>query len=250
MDYGELMSVLCLLFQVLSISDPSVRMGSGDEAFGRIDYPSAVAAYEDVLRVQQSNPDILWRLARAYVCMGEVADPHRREQLFRTAESYARRCIAADSTCSEGHTWLAGALGYLAYYGGNGEQIRLSHEVLREARRAIDLNGNNDAAYSIKGSLYRALGNVGWLEKELAAILYGRIPPGSFEEAEAALKRAIELAPDVMRHHYELGVVYLDWGKKDEARRVLRHAATLPVRVAIDRPRREKIKELLAQIED
>jgi tetratricopeptide (TPR) repeat protein len=244
------MIVLCLLMQVLAAVDPPARIDAGDEFFGRIDYPSAVAAYEDVLREQNANPDVLWRLARAYVCMGEVAEAQRREELFRTAELYARRCIAADSTCSEGHSWLAGSLGYLAYYGGKGEQIRLSHEVLREANRAIELNGNNDAAYSIKGSLYRALANVGWVQKELAAILYGRVPTGSFDEAEAALKRAIELAPDVMRHHYELGVVYLDWGKKDEARAVLRHAATLPVRVAIDRPRLEKIKALLAQIED
>lgn len=244
------MIALCLLIQVLAVSDSSTPAGLGDEAFGRIDYPSAVSAYEDALRARQSNPDVLWRLARAYVCMGEVADPPRREELFRVAESYARRCLAADSLVSEGHTWLAGALGYLAYYGGKAEQIRLSHEVLREANRAIDLDGNNDAAYSIKGSLYRALGNVGWLQRELASILYGRIPQGSFPEAETALKRAIELAPDVMRHHYELGVVYLDWGKNDEARRVLRHAATLPVRVAIDRPRLEKIRELLGKLED
>lgn len=244
------MILYCLLLQVLAVSDPVTPMALGDEAFGRIDYPSAVAAYEDALRSRQSDPDVLWRLARAYVCMGEVADAHRREELFRSAEVYARRCIAADSTVSEGHSWLAGALGYLAYYGGKGEQIRLSHEVLQEANRAIDLNGNNDAAYSIKGSLYRALGNVGWLQKELASILYGKIPQGSFAEAEAALKKAIELAPDVMRHHYELGVVYLDWGKKDEARRVLRHAATLPVRVAIDRPRLEKIRELIGNLEE
>ncbi|MEK7251027.1 MAG: hypothetical protein AAB209_11470, partial [Bacteroidota bacterium] len=69
-----------------------------------------------------------------------------------------------------------------------------------------------------------------------------------FEEGEAALKKAIALAPDVMRHHYELAVLYLDWDRKDDAKEVLEVAATLPVRVAIDRPRLARIKELLASL--
>jgi hypothetical protein len=50
-----------------------------------------------------------------------------------------------------------------------------------------------------------------------------------------------------MRHHYELGVLYLDWGRVVEARQVLLHAAKLPIRVAIDRQRVEKIRQLLAE---
>jgi hypothetical protein len=50
-----------------------------------------------------------------------------------------------------------------------------------------------------------------------------------------------------MRHRYELAVLYLDWGKRGEARTVLLEAEKLPVRVAIDRPRLEKIRELLRE---
>jgi hypothetical protein len=49
-----------------------------------------------------------------------------------------------------------------------------------------------------------------------------------------------------MRHHFELGILYIDMGRKEEARKALEKGATLPVRTAIDRPRLEKIKELLA----
>jgi hypothetical protein len=51
-----------------------------------------------------------------------------------------------------------------------------------------------------------------------------------------------------MRHSYELGVLYLDWGRQDDAQRVLEEALSMPVRVAIDRPRREKIKPLLSRL--
>jgi len=47
---------------------------------------------------------------------------------------------------------------------------------------------------------------------------------------------------------YELGVLYLDMGKKAEAREALEKAAGLPIRTAIDRPRLERIRVLLSGI--
>ena len=161
---------------------------------------------------------------------------------------FARRCIERDSTNPRAHCWRAAALAYIALDAGKKEQVSLSHELLREVDRTLSLDPNDDAAYSIKGSFYRALGNVSWLQRQLAAIFIGRVPRGGFDEAEAALKKAIALAPEVMRHPYELGVLYLDMDRKEDARKVLQQAASLPVRVAIDRPRLKKIQELLANL--
>jgi tetratricopeptide (TPR) repeat protein len=219
---------------------------SGDEAFARIDYPAAIACYEDALAAHPGEPDLLWRLARASVCMAEVAVGGARVRLLLQAERYARRCIAADSTKGEGHTWLAGALGYIALGEGTENQLAISRELQHEAERAIELNAGDDAAYSILGSFYRALGNVGWVGRALASLFVGSVPRGGYAEAESSLKMAIAIAPDIMRHHYELGILYIDMGRKEEARRALEKGATLAVRTAIDRPRLEKIKELLA----
>jgi tetratricopeptide (TPR) repeat protein len=158
----------------------------------------------------------------------------------------ARRCVAVDSLSAAGHTWLAGALGYLALEAGMSQQLSLSQELHREALRAIELDARNDAAYSILGSFYRALGNAGWLKRALASLFVGSVPEGGFEESESMLKKASELAPDVMRHKYELGILYLDTGRDDLAREVLEQAALLPVKTAIDRPRLAKIREILS----
>ncbi len=224
-------------------------VATGDEAFTRIEYPAAVTFYKSALESMPDNPEILWRLARVYVCMGEVEEGPQAGEFLRKAELYGRRCLENDSTSAKAHTWLAGALGYLALNADAGEQVKLSHELLQHVERAIALDPQNDAAYSIKGSFYRALGNVGWLERRLATLFVGRIPDGGYEEAETALLQAIALAPDVMRHHYELGVLYIDWDRNEEALLALRKAMTLPVRVAIDRPRLEKIHTLLSELE-
>jgi tetratricopeptide (TPR) repeat protein len=236
-------SLLCCL-SLLAL-DPPAEMNAGDEAFYSIDYPDAISRYETALRVHAGDSRILWRLARVFVCTGEVAEGGARDTLFHAAERYARLCIAADSTVAEGHTWLAGALGYLALDAPAREQLDLTRELLHEVDRALALNADDDVALSIQGSCFRALGNIGWLQRQLASLFIGSVPSGGYREAETALKKAIALAPLVMRHVYELAVLYLDWGRKEEARAALEHAATLPVRTAIDRPRLEKIKALL-----
>ena len=243
------MLISCLLLLTsLAADDLPSRLAAGDDAFDAIDYPSAIESYSVALGQHPDDPEVLWRLARAYVCKGEVLEGDQRTADCRQAEQYARKCIERDSLNAEGHCWLAASLAYIALDAGRKDQVRLSHELLQEADRALALNPNDDAAYSIKGSFFRALGNVSWLQRQLAAIFIGRIPRGGYEEAEAALKKAIELAPGVMRHQYELGVLYLDMDRKEEARVVLQRAAALPVRVAIDRPRLKKIKELLVTL--
>ncbi len=237
-----------LLLSSLVTDDLSSMLTAGDEAFIAIDYPSAIEFYTTALSQYPDDADILWRLARVYVCKGEVLEGEQRAADCKQAELYARKCIERDSTRAEGHCWRAAALAYIALDAGRREQVRLSHELLGEVDRALALKPNDDAAYSIRGSFYRALANVGWLSRQLAAIFIGRIPRGGFEEAEEALKKAVELAPDVMRHQYELGVLYIDMDRREEARKVLQRAATLPVRVAIDRPRLKKIRELLLDL--
>jgi tetratricopeptide (TPR) repeat protein len=241
--------VFCLLLLQLMSGNHSAGLDSADDAFRRIDYQTALESYTSLQPSNPHRPDLLWRLARVLVCMGETADEPRRGEYFKSGELYARQCIALDSMSVEGHTWLAAALGYIAYYSDKPDQVHLAWEILKEADRAIQLDPRNDAAYSIKGSVYRALGGASWIERQLAQLFYGKLPPGGYEEGEEALKKAIALAPDVMRHHYELGVLYRDWGKMEESKASLGRARELPVRVGIDRPRLEKIKELLGTLE-
>jgi len=236
-----------LLGCALSISpaDTAGRLAEADAAFLRIDYPAALSSYLLALHHSPEDTESLWKLARILVLMYEVAPQEDQTELLRHAEEYAHRCIAGDSMVAEGHTWLAASLAYQALAAGGTEQLRLSHGLLEETEKALALNPDDDVSYSIRGSFFRALGNASWIEKGIAQLFVGDVPDGGYEESEIALRRAISLAPGIMRHHYELGVLYLDMGRRAEAERALRHAATLPVRIASDWPRLETIGELL-----
>lgn len=244
-----MMNGIVLLFGILLQSDLPATIGNGDQAFLRIDYPQSVLIYETIQRNRPDDPELLWRLARVHTCIAEVDTGDEQQRQLKKAEHYARECVRIAPEKAEGHTWLAGVLGYKALDASATDQIILSNELVYELDQALAINPDDDAAYSIQGSFYRALGNVGWLRRKLATLFIGKVPEGGFQEAEDALKHAIALAPDIMRHRYELGLLYLDMGRKEEAARCFEAAIALPVRVAIDRPRREKARTFLSELE-
>lgn len=240
------MMVIGLL--ALLVSDPATERLAGDSAFAAMQYMASIEHYAAAVATQGEGADLCWRIARSLVCTGEVQEGEARMESLREAERYARRAVVLDSLCPDAHVWLAGALGYLALEESVPSQVPLAQELHREASTALALRPNDDAALSILGSFYRALGNLGWLKRSIAGILYGRVPEGGYTEAESLLVRAEQAAPDIMRHPYELGVLYVDMGRKNEAVVALQRAARLPVRVAIDRPRREAALRLLRQL--
>jgi tetratricopeptide (TPR) repeat protein len=219
-----------------------------DSSFTLMDYENARSAYEVLLQQDSTDAEVLWRLARVSICMGDTADRSRREPYYRSAVQFARAGIAANDSLGECHTWLAASLGNIAMYEGSRTKVELAGEIKNELDRAIALNPGDDVAWSILGSFYRALGSVNWLERNLARILYGSLPDGGFEDAEAALEKAIALAPNVIRHQFELGMVYVDEGEDEKALTVFEKAITLPVTRVSDHRAIRRMKRMIDRI--
>lgn len=235
-----------LLF-VLPVFPPS-SLERGDEEFARIRYPQAEAFYDSALTTSTDSADVLWRLARVYVCRADVSPRKEKLDLYRRAEEFAHRCIRADSTKSEGHTWRAAALGNIAMFEGGKTKIGLCYVIKSELMSGIVLKPNDDIAYSILGSFYMALGNVSWLERQLAAIFLGSLPDGGYEESETALKKAIGLAPDIIRHHFELGRLYMLQDRREEALGEFLKVASLPVMLASDQRTQSRAAGLVKEL--
>ena len=237
---------LAVLIQVFS--SLSSLLVEGDRQFAAINYPAAIACYDSVLASDSSNTNALWKIARVYVAWGEVAPDEQREQLYRKAQGFASRCITLDSVKAEGHTWRAAALGNIALFVGGKTKVRLANEIKGELDKALALKKDDDATYSILGSFYRALGSLSWIERQFGTVFLGSIPEGGYEESEASYLKAIRLAPNVPRHRYELGILYFDWNRKDEAKTMFEEALQLPVTAAGDTVARKRMIELLEEL--
>jgi len=197
-------------------------------------YRDAIAWY----KLDSSKAEAQWKIARSYICFGDYTPSDKeQESSYRNAEKAARKCILLSETNSNGHTWLAAALGNIAIYEGSKTKVKLCQEIKKELDRAIVLNPKDDIAYSILGTFYRVLGNISWIERELALAFIGRIPPGGYTDSEKAFNMSTSLSPKIMRHWFEMGLLYLDWGKKDKAKQAFILAKQCPVLLASDKIR-------------
>ena len=82
----------------------------------------------------------------------------------------------------------------------------------------------------------------------MAEAIYGTMPPASNEEAIRCLQKAVELEPGNALFHTELGRAYLDAGRKDDARRELQKAVSLPRRSRDDMDAQSRAKESLREL--
>ena len=226
------------------------RLMAGDAEFARLEYSRAGEKYDSARTHSPDSAQYFWRLARLHVCMGDVADRDRKEETYRAAVAYAERCIRADSMIAAGHTWKAAALGNIAMFEGSKGKVRLCNEIKHELNVALALDSLDDVAYSIMGSFYLALGKVNWIERQLASVFLGSLPEGGFEEAEAALRKAVSIAPGMVRHRFELAMVLKEEGKREDAIRTFRAAAALPTTVASDTRTQERAAAMARKLEE
>jgi tetratricopeptide (TPR) repeat protein len=244
------MTVLLVAILVAGGGASAPRRMAGDAEFARLEYDRAEQVYDSVRAVTPDSAQYLWRLARLYVCAGDMAERDKKEETYRKAAAYAARCIQADSTIAGGHTWKAAALGNIAMFEGSKGKVRLCNEIKQELDRAITLDSLDDVAYSIMGSFYLALGKISWIERQLASVFLGSLPDGGFEEAEAALRRAIAIAPGIVRHRFELGLVLKEEEKTRDAIESFRMAAELPTTVASDPRTKERALRTARKLEE
>jgi tetratricopeptide (TPR) repeat protein len=207
---------------------------AADEAFSLRRYPESLALLDSLLTTSPGDAGLLWRRARVLVCLGDVQRGAGRSELYRQAAASAAQAVRQDPALAPARTWHAAALGNIAMYEGAERQVQLSRLIKSELDTAILLDPADDIAWSILGTYYRVLGEVGWVERQLAAIFLGGLPDGGYEDAERALTRAAALAPQAIRHRYELGELYLAWDREEEAVRAFRAVPELPVQVRFD----------------
>jgi tetratricopeptide (TPR) repeat protein len=86
------------------------------------------------------------------------------------------------------------------------------------------------------------------LKRVLAKALYGDLPVTTNEEAEKCLLKAIAINPNRLMHYIELGRIYTEMGRKEEARKNLEKGLAMPNKDHDDPEMKEIGKETLQKL--
>lgn len=194
----------------------------------------------------------LWKAARAAVDVGQALDDDGAEGWYGVAEAYARRAVQARPGAPEGHLHLAQALGLVALDADVRRRVRLSEEIRREARAAIEADSAFAGGWHVLGRWHRGVMELSGAGRFFARTFLGGevLGEASWEEATRYLERAAELEPGRIVHHLELGRIHRERDRPAAARERLRRALELPPRDYRDCVYRRQARRMLEETGD
>jgi tetratricopeptide (TPR) repeat protein len=204
------------------------QLAQGDVAYARGDLPLAYSEYSAALKGDSLSYATLWRLARVESERGEDAAGDEQRDLVQAAVEHARDAVKAAPDSAQGHVWLAVALGRQALKEGPKTQLALSREIKSEVDRALAIDPTIGRGYHVRAMWNRKLASLNFMERMAANTVLGGVPKGaSMDNAVRDFQKAIELEPNYVNHHLELGRTYMDLKRWDDARSELERAVSL-----------------------
>ncbi len=228
----------------------ATEVAKGDAALARLDLAGGIGAYTAAVESSPDDYDALWKLARALTDEATLSkDERAQKDLCVRAEKLARKAITVEPNDSKGHAYLAVAVGKLALFEGGKRKVELSKEVKAEAEKALQCNPDDDVALHVLAIWNREMVELSWFLRSFAQLLYGKFPPASLDAALADLRRAVQLRPDVIPHHVELGITLASAKRWAEAKTELDRGLALPTSWVTDDYYRALARASLPRVE-
>ena len=190
--------------------------------------------------------DWLVKAAHDAVDRGEFnPDENERKTLYKNAEQYARRAVAANPNDAEGHFQLARAIGRNALTMGTRDRIKYAGEVRQQALDALKANPKHAGADHVMGMWNAEVMRLSGLSRMIAKnFLGGKVfGEANWDNAIKYLEEAVALEPNRITHRLDLAGVYADRDMKAKAIEQYEWIAKAPVTDFND----AKYKELAAQ---
>jgi tetratricopeptide (TPR) repeat protein len=209
--------------------DIPALVAQGDALDAKLENQQALDAYLQAERLGAKDAETLYRIARQYaLLMNDTPSESTQRDLGETALAYAKRAVAADPENAKAQLSAAVCYGRLVPYVSSKQKVEYSRLIEEHAEVALKLDPADSYAWHILGVWNYELAKMGTFMRGVVRVVYGAIPPASNEEAARLLQKAVQLAPERVSHHVELGRVYLAMGMKEPARAELEKGLALP----------------------
>ncbi|KFR04782.1 Regulator of microtubule dynamics protein 2 [Nipponia nippon] len=154
--------------------------------------------------------DFLWRLARAYGDLFEMTtDAEEKRKYFSNPRNF------------QSNKWehlFAIMCGYMSQFESVQNKIRNGYLFKEHLDKAIELKPQDPFLYYLNGRWCYSVAQLSWIEKKVAAALFGTPPTSTVEEALQNFLKAEEMHPGYSKYNYVyLAKCYKDLGQKNNA---------------------------------
>ena len=239
-----------LLVEIASAAESADSLIDKGKVFERkFKANEALPLYLSAEKIEPKNPDLLVRIARQYrYLMTDASDTQEKLRLGHLALDYSVRAAECGPKDCDAQLAPAITLGKMLPYMPTKEQVTASPRIKESVDKALAIDPKNDNAWHILGRWNRVLAEISGAKRFLAGMIYGDLPKGSFEEAERAMKKAIALNPNRLMHYIELGRIYAQMGRKEEAKELINKGLGMPDAEKDDPETKQRARETLAKL--
>jgi tetratricopeptide (TPR) repeat protein len=246
---------LTCLTAVLLTASPAVVASPTDllrealAAEARLETKRALALFHAAERQRPDDPFLLQKIARQYSdLVVELPTAAEQRSAVERALDYARRAVALAPHRAENVLSVAICFGKLALLSGPRDQVRYSRLMRDEAERALALDPSYAWAHHLLGRWHYEVAGLGATARLFVKLFYGGLPAASFGAAVRHLQRAVELEPDQLSHHLELGFAHLAAHEPAQARAAFAAGLALPSREKHDESAKARARAALASL--
>ena len=213
------------------------------------DNQKALDSYQAALALEPNNYEVLWRISRSLVDLGEhlpsATDEEKAKQLemYEKSREFANKALAANANGAMAYTRRAIANGRIALFKGIWESLDLVKQVRADCEKAIVLDPNDAAAYYVLGRTHMKV-----CEKPR----FVRWPLGlgwaNLDDAVKNCEKAIALRPGFIMYHLDCARVYVEQDEYEKARTHLNAISSLATMDEDDGQFRKEATDLLEKI--
>ncbi|MEX2116683.1 MAG: hypothetical protein WEB37_07340 [Bacteroidota bacterium] len=208
-----------LFLQVISVStilaspatnDFALLLSRGDEYFRNFDNFSALELYQKAYDLAPHEFEALVRMARVHNDIGRsmLWRNDSAEIWYKKAVEFAEILVEKYPGRADSHFWIAITRGSLVRFLSVQEKLDVGKFVVEHARKAVEIDSTFGPAYVVLGILYREAAKLKWYERVIANVVFGGSLPGTIEDSERVLQRALNLNPRDIFAYFELAQTY------------------------------------------
>jgi tetratricopeptide (TPR) repeat protein len=224
-------------------------LAKGDALDAKLQNKQALEIYQLAEKQEPKNVEVICRISRQYgLLMVDAASKEECKAMAEKALARANQACALDPRNATAQLSVAVCYGRIAPMLDTKTKVAYSKLVKEHADKALELDPTNDLTYFVLGAWNYEVASLGAFTKAMVKLIYGEIPPASYEKAREDFEKSLKLNPKRLATHVELGRTLAALGQKAEARKELTAALQIPNREKDDPTEKSKATQALKDL--